>query len=382
MPRSFGPSGRAITPPGPSPRPAACATAAAVATAAGSVAISTGCAAALSAEEISLASMRAGRDEVEVAAAAAGEQQPRSTPHGLSHAQLEHARGVADLALARDDDQVGPVELGDRHGVGRELLPRPCPWEPAADERAATGGAHELGPGVRLLVGLLARCDHRDGIRAVQRGVMAQAPRDRLGDLLRARRLEPARPAHETLEVAVGGAQVDVGEAALVAQPALVHTGVVARDHALNRALAHAGPRVAAGRAERAHAGDVRDLPGSRPEAILGRRQRTDGAQLDHVARETTAVGLLLERRDDRGRAALARDQLLVLGDVLREARAAIAEDAALSVEGDQRRDRERLLVRALVEVEARVARPVAVRQVLQRDTRRPCRRLGNRADG
>src|SRR4029077_14887737 len=111
----------------------------------------------------------------------------------------------------------------------------------------------------------------------------------------------------------------------------------------------------------------VRDLPGPRLEAILGRRQRTDGAQLDHVARETTAVGLLLERRDDRGRASLARDQLLVLGDVLREARAAIAEDAALAVEGDQRRDRERLLIGALVQVEAGVARPVAVRQVLQR---------------
>ena len=66
-------------------------------------------------------------------------------------------------------------------------------------------------------------------------------------------------------------------------------------------------------------------------------------------------------------RAALAGDQLLVLRDVLREARAAVAEDAALAVERDQRRDRERLLVRALVEVEARVARAVAVRQVLQR---------------
>ena len=55
----------------------------------------------------------AGRDEVEVAAAAAGEQQARSAAHGLSHAQLEHACGVADLALAGDDDQVGVVELGD-----------------------------------------------------------------------------------------------------------------------------------------------------------------------------------------------------------------------------------------------------------------------------
>ena len=66
-------------------------------------------------------------------------------------------------------------------------------------------------------------------------------------------------------------------------------------------------------------------------------------------------------------RAALARDQLLVLGDVGREARAAVAEDAALAVERDQRRDRHRLLVRALRQAEARVAGPVAERQVLQR---------------
>ena len=156
-------------------------------------------------------------------------------------------------------------------------------------------------------------------------------------------------------------------EAALVAQPALVHVGVVAGDHAPHVALAHGRPDVAARRAERAHAGDVRDLPGSRLEAVLGRGQRAHRAQLDDVARETTPVGLFLERGDHRARAALARDQLLVLGDVLGEARAAVAEDAALAVERDQRRDRERLLVGALVEVEARVARPVAVGQVLQR---------------
>ncbi len=106
---------------------------------------------------------------------------------------------------------------------------------------------------------------------------------------------------------------------------------------------------------------------GLRLEAVDRRGQSPDRAQLDDVARETTAVRLVLERRDHGGRPALAGDELLVLGDVLREARAAVAEDAALAVERDQRRDGERLLVGALVEVEARVARPVAVRQVLQR---------------
>src|SRR5207244_7219559 len=46
---------------------------------------------------------------------------------------------------------------------------------------------------------------------------------------------------------------------------------------------------------------------------------------------------------------------------------AAVAEDAALAVECDQRRHRDRLLERALRERHARVAGPVAEGQVLQR---------------
>ena len=119
----MGPSGTAITPPGPSPSPAACATAAAAATAAGSVAISTGM---LGVAQRGLDLARgdaAGGDVVEVAAAAVREQQARSAAHGLAHAQLEHACRVADLALARHDDQVGVIELGDGRLVGRERVP-------------------------------------------------------------------------------------------------------------------------------------------------------------------------------------------------------------------------------------------------------------------
>src|SRR6188508_2173154 len=57
----------------------------------------------------------------------------------------------------------------------------------------------------------------------------------------------------------------------------------------------------------------------------------------------------------------------VVLGDALGKARAAVAEDAALTVEGDGRRDRDRLLERALGELHPRVARAPAEGQVLQR---------------
>ena len=64
---------------------------------------------------------------------------------------------------------------------------------------------------------------------------------------------------------------------------------------------------------------------------------------------------------------AVPRDELVVLGDVGREPRAAVTEDAALAVERDQRRDGDRLLERDLRERHPRVAGAVAEGQVLQR---------------
>jgi hypothetical protein len=79
------------------------------------------------------------------------------------------------------------------------------------------------------------------------------------------------------------------------------------------------------------------------------------------------AVRLVLERGDHRRGSAVDRDQLPVLGDVLREACAAVAEDAALAVERDQRRDRDRLVERPLGEVHAGRAGAEAEGQVLER---------------
>ena len=65
--------------------------------------------------------------------------------------------------------------------------------------------------------------------------------------------------------------------------------------------------------------------------------------------------------------AALLEDQLVVLGDLLAEAHAAVAEDAALAVDGHQRAERERLLEVALGLDEARAPAAPAEGDVLQR---------------
>jgi hypothetical protein len=64
--------------------------------------------------------------------------------------------------------------------------------------------------------------------------------------------------------------------------------------------------------------------------------------------------------------AAVEEDELVVLGHLLREAHAAVAEDAALAVDGHQRRQLERLLEVALGLDEARAPCAPAVRDVLQ----------------
>src|SRR4029077_11798045 len=96
---------------------------------------------------------------------------------------------------------------------------------------------------------------------------------------------------------------------------------------------------VAADGAEAADRRHVLDLPGARLEAVLRGGERADRTELGDVAGEVALVGLVLERGDHRLRAAVDRDQLAVLGHRLTEARAAVAEDAALAVERDERRD-------------------------------------------
>ena len=306
----MGPSGTAITPPGPSPSPAACATRRCGGHGRG-----------LGRDQHRDARRRAARAAISPGGDApgwrCGRGRRRRCPRAAGArrgarpgARAARARRPRRRPRARPTTTIRSAWSSSamRRRVGRERVPVGA-REPAADERAAAGGAHELGPGVRLLVALLAGGDHGDRLGAVQRGVVAQAPRDRLGELLRRSR---ARARAGRARGPAGSGRRRAGARARSApcrtaspRPRSGWLRESTRRTSPSRTVAQVLQPVG----QSAHTRrDVGDLPGPRLEAVLGRGQRADGAQLDHVARETTAVRLLLERRDHRAsRRARAR---------------------------------------------------------------------------
>src|SRR5206468_6355766 len=109
------------------------------------------------------------------------------------------------------------------------------------------------------------------------------------------------------------------------------------------------------------------DVSRPRAEAVGHRGERAHRAELDDVAAERRDVGVAVMSADVGVVATLEEDQLVVLGDLLREADAAVAEDAALAVDGHERRQLERLAEMALGLDEARAPRAPSVGDVLQR---------------
>ncbi len=211
----------------------------------------------------------------------------------------------------------------------------------------------------------------------VRRRAAGQRARAVAGRLERARRgrdrLVPARRhqlgafAHQRLDDPLLGVHGLVAEAALVAQPAVVDLVVIAREHAQHAFVADGQLDVALRRAAGADRARALDIPRARAEAVGARRQSPHRTELDDVAAERGDVRVAVERADIGRRAALVQHELIVLGDLLRVAHAAVAEDAALAVDRDQRRQLERLLEVALGLDEAARPGSPAVGDVLQR---------------
>src|SRR4051794_40324524 len=155
--------------------------------------------------------------------------------------------------------------------------------------------------------------------------------------------------------------------AAAVAEPAVVDLGVVAGQHPFHLLVADGEADVALARADRADRAGVLDVPGPGAEAVGVVGQRPDRADVGDVALERGDVGTVVEGADVGAVAALQQLQLGVFGDLLAEADAAVAEDAALAVDRDQRRELDRLLEVALFVNHPAFAGAPAVGDVLQR---------------
>ena len=287
-------------------------------------------------------------------------------PHALADAQLEDRRRIDRLAVEHEHG-VRELEIGDARGERGSgecapLLERHGAGRARVQVRRGEHVAQQAAEQEALLVAR-PRAGERRGARsgaAQAAGGLGERPLPADGAKLAA-----------VADHRRGDALVDVdrlvGEAALVAQPAVVNLVVLAGEHAQHALVAHRQRDVALRGAQRAQRSGALDLPRPRAEAVGARGERADGTQLDDVAAEGRDVGVAVEGADERVRSALEQDQLVVLGDLLRVAHAAVAEDAALAVDRDEGRELERLAEVALGLDEARVPAAPAEGDVLER---------------
>ena len=264
---------------------------------------------------------------------------PRGRTPGLRPSPAAPARrapGAAPAAARRPtrESRCGRAQALPQQAREQEAL---LVGAPAARERAGLG-ARPLQAGGGLLQGTLPG----DGSQ------LAAVAHQRLGD-----------PSFGELRV---------GEASAVAQPAVVHLVVVAGQDSQHALVAHGQRHVALRRAQRAHRARVLHVPGPAPgSGSCARSSAPTGHSSTMLPLNGAMYGLPVEGRHVGVGAALEQHQLVVLGYLLAEAHAAVAQDAALPVDRDRRRELKRLDEVALGVDEARLAAAPAEGDVLQR---------------
>ncbi len=224
----------------------------------------------------------------------------------------------------------------------------------------------ELGPGVGGLVGEPGAAEdcYRLGAAAVERlADGASGPAEGVAPRGRGELVAPSGQGRVETVGAVDGLEV---EAALVAEPAPVDRVDVDSLVAQHLVAARLHDDAAAHRAGGAGRLGLVEVPRPRLEAIGGRGERADRADLHCVAREVGRELMLGECVDLRLVAAVDEADERIAGHVLGEARAAIAEDAALAVEIDEIGDGDGLGEVPLLLHEAALTRSVGHRLVLQ----------------
>ena len=243
---------------------------------------------------------------------------------------------------AHQQQAVERVDLRHRHAeparadarsIGREVaLPQPVIDVVAAEP------AHQAAEQEQFFQRGVGRSQRADRGRAVLRLDLRERVHhviDRIGpiDLAPLPALLEHRPRQ-----AVGRIQALVRKAVAIRQPALVDRLVLQRQHAQHLVVLHLDDDVAAERVVAGHAAAARQFPGAGGIAERLRGQRADRAQVDHVARQFVVDGLVDERQDLGVLAAPGHAEFHLAGDLLTEAHAARAVDAARHLLGrDQR---------------------------------------------
>ena len=289
-------------------------------------------------------------------------------------ARLAQTVGDKRMVLAQegadDEHAVEAADVGDFHaqpGCARLLrIGGKIRLAQAEIDVLAAATAHQLAQQVQLFQRGVRRGERADRMPAVLRLDIPQA----LGD--RGQRLLPVHflPLPFDLEHGLGQAVVRIqsliGEAVAIGQPAFVQFLMFQRQHPHDLVRHHLHDQVGAEAVVRAHRFSAREFPGAGAVAKRLAGERAHRAQIDHVAGKFGIDRASDEGHDFRVLAAPHHAEFHHAGDLLAEAHAAGAVDAAAHLfHRDQRAD---ALVEyhALLFLVARGARSVAHREVLQ----------------
>ena len=238
-------------------------------------------------------------------------QRRQRSDRSAQPARRTRRRGVAEVGMAQAEVDVLAAQAAHQLGQQVQFFERAV----RRGQRADAGGA-ELGLDALQAVGHIA-----------ERGVpVHRLPRAALADHGRGQ----PRSAVQRL----------VAETVAVGNPALVDLFVLQREHAHDLVGLGLHDQVGAGGIVRADALAPRQLPGARAVAEGLAGQRADRADVDHVARQLGIDGAALDRRDLGMFAAVDHAEFHHPGDLLAEAHAARAVDAAAHLlHADQRAD-------------------------------------------
>ena len=247
-------------------------------------------------------------------------------------------RNEPTISIA-SSDSISSIGMAEPGHAGHRLVEREVRLAQAEVDVLRADAAHQRAGKVELLDGRRGRDQRADrfgAMLALRTSASACADvveRDLPVDLVPGALLLDHRR-----EQAVRRVDAFVGEAVAVRQPALVDRLVLERQHPHHAVVLDLHHQVRAERVVRRHRAPAGQLPGARLVAERLAGQRADRAQVDHVARQLGVHRAAQEAHDLRMLAAPGHAEFHDAADLLAEAHAAGALDAARHLLGRHQR--------------------------------------------